>query len=98
MAVRDTVVERVSICLRFIRFLLSSMVVYRLSCIANVLFDFQGDTYETDYHPADLHPAEADYSKEHKEQAREAAGEKEQEKPLTGAKHADSKQASHAEG
>lgn len=40
-----------------------------------------------------MHPLEGDYSKEHAEQQKEAetAGEKEQEKPLTGAKHTDSK-------
>ena len=56
--------------------------------------------YDTDYHPADLHPPSADYSKEHAEQEKEKepTAEKDQEKPLTGAKHADSKQASHAEG
>ncbi|KAI0092221.1 hypothetical protein BDY19DRAFT_928909 [Irpex rosettiformis] len=61
----------------------------------------EGDMYQTDYHPAALHPLDADYSKEPKverDRRRDPAGEKEQEKPLTGASHADSKMASHAGG
>jgi hypothetical protein len=52
--------------------------------------------YDTDYHPADLHPLDAKYDDQsgERDKEREPAGEKEQEKPLTGAKHADSKVAS----
>ncbi|KAI0696198.1 hypothetical protein BC835DRAFT_889777 [Cytidiella melzeri] len=46
----------------------------------------EGDDYGADYHPADMHPLEGDYSKEHEERdkEREPVGEKAQEKPLGG--------------
>lgn len=52
--------------------------------------------YDTDYHPAELHPLDGKYDDQSGERnkEREPAGEKEQEKPLTGATHADSKVAS----
>lgn len=66
----------------------------------------KGTGYDTDYHPSAIHPLDADYSKEREQQekekeqgeGKEPEGEKQNEKPLTGAKHADSKQASHASG
>jgi len=56
----------------------------------------QGPGYDTDYHPAQLHPLDADYSKERAEQekSKEPAGEKESEKPLTGATHTDTTEGS----
>ncbi|THG97128.1 hypothetical protein EW026_g4811 [Hermanssonia centrifuga] len=44
----------------------------------------EGGGYDTDYHPSQLHPANADYSKE------QAQSDDNNEEPLTGAKHADS--------
>ena len=60
--------------------------------------------YDTDYHPAQLHPLDADYSKEHaqppqeRDKEREPAGEKEQEKHFKGATHTDSRTSSHTQG
>ena len=60
--------------------------------------------YDTDYHPAQLHPLNADYSKDHAQPAqerdkeREPAGEKEQEKHFKGATHTDSRTSSHTQG
>ncbi|KAJ3559343.1 hypothetical protein NM688_g404 [Phlebia brevispora] len=49
----------------------------------------EGGGYDTDYHPADMHPEGAEHSKEHAEaeKAKEPAAEKDSEKPLQGSGH-----------
>ncbi|GJE89119.1 hypothetical protein PsYK624_052130 [Phanerochaete sordida] len=47
----------------------------------------KGDGYDTDYHPAQLHPDNADYSKQQEEMKKD-----DPEADVTGAKHADSKE------
>ena len=86
--------------IRDVRSVLILVLVLRNCGYGYSLVRSQGGGYDTDYHPAELHPPNADYSDEHakQEQEKEPAAEKDSEKPLTGAKHADSKQASHAEG
>ncbi|EKM52498.1 uncharacterized protein PHACADRAFT_31008 [Phanerochaete carnosa HHB-10118-sp] len=51
--------------------------------------DLQGDGYDTDYHPSELHPASADYSKEHAEMNKDDA---EDQDGGPGANNTDSKQ------
>jgi len=48
----------------------------------------KGDGYDTNYHPAQIHPPNADYSKEHDEMNKDNKDEGD----LTGAKHTDSKE------
>lgn len=55
------------------------------------MWRLQGDGYDTDYHPAELHPANAENSEEHaqQEKEKEPAAEKDNEKPSTDAKHSE---------